>query len=110
MLSFMCCQKVKAGDTRPLSLSNTDGKLFAFAIRDVLEGPVSAWAAKAQRGFIKERVMPANVLDIETRAMEAAADQNRRGALLLFDFGAAFPSINHDFFGWHWLMLESQII
>ena len=73
------------------------GSCSHVPIRDVLEGPVSAWAAKAQRGFIKGRVMLSNVLDVEARAVELGADQNVRGTMLLFDFEVVFPSISHTF-------------
>ena len=89
-------------DTRPLSLSNSDCKILANALKATMEDAVGRWAIKAQRGFLKGRKMLQNILDVETQAMEMAARLGQRSALILMDFGAAFPSLSHDFL---WLVL-----
>ena len=89
-------------DTRPLSLSNSDCKILANALKATMEDAVGRWAIKAQRRFLKDRKMLENILDVETQAMEMAARLGQRSALILMDFGAAFPSLSHDFL---WLVL-----
>ena len=91
------------GETRPLSLSNSDGKIFANALKTSMEEAVAEWALRAQSGFIKGRKMLRNAMEVETRAMEFAADMRSRSAMIFLDFGAAFPSLCHDFL---WLALE----
>jgi len=84
-------------DTRPLSLSNTDAKLMASALKTAGEDAVSTWACSAQRGFTKGRVLPDNVIEIETAGMIASMNPENRAALLFLDFAAAFPLIAHAF-------------
>ena len=58
---------------------------------------IHRWATQAQRGFIKGRRMLQNILEVETKAMELAASLGDRAALIFLDFGAAFPSLSHEF-------------
>jgi hypothetical protein len=44
-----------------------------------------------------------NIMDVATRAMEHAASLDHRAALIFLDFGAAFPSLSHEYL---WLVLE----
>ena len=92
------------GDTRPLSLSNSDSKVLANALRATIEEAINNWAIQVQRGFIKGRKMLQNVMEVETRAMELSTSMRNRAALIFLDFGAAFPSLSHDFL---WLVLEA---
>ena len=109
----------KASETRPLSLSNTDVKIFASALRVVLERAVREWAHAAQRGFITGRSMLENIIDIETACIchglgspatadgifydpantshPATTQVPTTPAAIFFDFGAAFPSISQDY-------------
>ena len=80
-------------DTRPLSGSNSDGKLFASAFRVKADDAIKYWAVPAQRGFVTDRSMLENVVEVESKAMNVSFDLANRAALILFDFAAAFPSI-----------------
>ena len=79
-----------AEQTRPLSLSNTDVKIFECALRSVLEEALATWANAKQRGFVRGRVMLQNVLEVESRSLALAFSQycsRTRPAAILFDFG-----------------------
>ena len=105
-----------AGETRPLSLSNSDVDIFASAIRIACESAISDWAHFSQRGFLSSRVMLENVVDVETRGFELTCDPDieigdsavrppsMSPATLLFDYGVAFPSLSQDFL---WLCLAA---
>ena len=81
------------GDTRPLSGSNTDGKFFASAFRRKADSVIARWANVSQRGFISERSMLENVVEVESASMGVSFSQSHRSALIPFDFAAAFPSL-----------------
>ena len=49
-----------------------------------------------QKGFLEGRSMLKNVLDIDFAAHRVSV-KSRTGAILLFDFRAAFPSISHSY-------------
>ena len=49
-----------------------------------------------QRGFLPGRSLLANVVDVDLGAMEVSLTRDN-GALFLFDFRAAFPSVAHDY-------------
>ena len=83
--------------TRPLSGANTDAKLFACAMRAVLDGAVADWAHPSQRGFLRGRNMVQNVIDVERAGVIAGIQPNNRAATFLFDFKAAFPSLSRAF-------------
>ena len=85
-----------SGDTRPLNVTNMDNRLLASAARLAWEPILERWVSKTQRGFLKGRVMLHNVLDIDWAAMTVSM-KAEHGALILFDFKAAFPSVSHPF-------------
>ena len=90
--------EVYAGeDTRPLALVNTDNRIIASAARRCWE-PIldKRYISIHQQGFLKGRLMINNILDIDYNAMSVSLLHDK-GALLLFDFKAAFPSVSHDF-------------
>jgi len=114
--SFLCCLPKKPvsfdarlGDvysgetTRPLSIVNTDNRLIAGSFRLTLEPIFSSWVSSPQRGFIRGRSMLANVLEVDFHSMRVTVT-SRRGALVLFDFKAAFPSVSHEYM---WAVLEA---
>ena len=84
------------GATRPLSISNADSRLIASAARCAWEPVLEAWISAAQRGFLKGRQMLHNIIDVDWISMKVSLNC-KSGALLLFDFKAAFPSVSHDF-------------
>jgi len=83
-------------DTRPLSISNVDNRLLASAARLAWEPVLERWVSKFQRGFLKGRSMLHNVIDVDTASMTVSL-KHEHGALVLFDFKAAFPSVSHPF-------------
>ena len=90
--------EVYAGeDTRPLALVNTDNRIIASAARRCWEIILEKrYISSHQQGFLKGRYMMNNILDIDYNAMTVSL-KHAKGALLLFDFKAAFPSVSHDF-------------
>jgi len=108
-LSLLCCLPKKpsghdaeAGefyngeDTRPLALVNTDNRILASAARLTWEPILSNYVSLMQQGFIKGRQMLNNVVDIDYEAMRVSL-KCEKGAVVFFDFKAAFPSVSHRF-------------
>ena len=108
-LGLLCCLPKKADgttdtglpiftadSTRPLSIVDTANRLLANAARLRWEGMLERWLSPNQRGFLPMRSMLANILDIEEAAMGTSVSQ-QEGAIILFDFAAAFPSISQEF-------------
>jgi hypothetical protein len=108
-LGILCCLPKKrtgidadlgeyyeAAATRPLSLVNTDNRLLANAARIRWEPVFNAWVSEMQRGFLKGRSMIGNIVDVDYEAMTVSL-KYERGALILFDFRAAFPSMSHEY-------------
>ena len=54
------------GDTRPLSLKNSDNKIIAGVNNHLAKPMLAASAVDIQRGFVPGRIALANVLDLET--------------------------------------------
>jgi len=108
-LSLLCCLPKKphgideeAGayfkgeDTRPLALVNTDNRIIASAARITWEPILATYISNNQQGFLKGRQMLNNVIDIDYNAMKVSLISDH-GAIVLFDFKAAFPSMSHQF-------------
>jgi len=108
-LSLLCCLPKKphgvdpehgeffAGeDTRPLALVNTDNRIIASSARITWEPILAQYISDHQQGFLKGRQMLNNVISIDYEAMTVSLKYGR-GALLFFDFKAAFPSIAHRY-------------
>jgi len=97
---------------RPLSLSNTDVKLLALALNAVVAPVLPHWARPEQRGFINDRLILQNVVDVESCALAASLrtsldDPGLRlsnPAAIFFDFGVAFPSLAQLFL---WILLSA---
>jgi hypothetical protein len=83
------------GDTRPISLSNTDNKLLAAILNHKLTALASATVTQQQRGFVRGRSLVDNVLEIEALAVHIHKYYNEKAGIALFDFSAAFPSLSH---------------
>ena len=83
-------------DTRPLSVVDCSNRILANAARLRWEAALAEWIAPEQRGFLPGRSMLANVIDMDEQSMRASLSE-QDGALLLFDFAAAFPSVARDF-------------
>ena len=85
-----------ADHTRPLSIVNTDNRLVANAARMKWEHILNEWVSPSQRGFLPARSMLANIVDVDWEAMRVSL-QSANGAVILFDFNAAFPSLSHEY-------------
>ena len=83
-------------DTRPLALVNVENRIIASAARLCWEPILAKFISKNQQGFLKGRQMLNNVIDIDYEAMTVSIKHDK-GALLFFDFKAAFPSIAHNY-------------
>ncbi len=83
-------------DVRPLMIVNTDNRLIANAMRHQWEPIFEAWISKMQQGFLPGRSMASNVIDVESWAQQVCLEK-QRGAILLLDFRAAFPSVSHGY-------------
>ena len=107
--AFLCCSPKKpsgtdptqgefydAKNTRPLSLVNTDNRLIANAYRLVVEPIAGDWVSQMQRGFLRQRSLSANVIDIVFESMRVSLKSDH-GMLILFDFEAAFPSLSREY-------------
>jgi hypothetical protein len=90
--------------TRPLSLADTISKLVANTVRIALERFASCRISAFQRGFLGGRQILDNVLELDYFA-HLFSITSKRAATILFDFRAAFPSVNHRFM---WRVLESS--
>ena len=93
----------KPKDTRPLTGSNSDSKIFAMNLKIPIDKELPRWAFKGQRGFISDRVMIENAIEVESEGI-ALAYSHSCAAMLFFDFAAAFPSIARSFM---WLALAA---
>ena len=85
-----------ANNTRPLSIVNTENRLMASAVRLAMEPILDGVISPEQRGFIRGRSMLANIVEVEHEMMRYALKYNRAAAIM-FDFSAAFPSLDHDY-------------
>jgi len=83
-------------DTRPLSIANADNRLISNVFREVLTRFADKTCRKEQRGFLSNRFLLENVVDVdfESRRMYL---RGGHGGLVLVDLAAAFPSVSHDY-------------
>ncbi len=86
----------EASNTRPLSIVDASNRILASMLLLPLERHYADWISPHQRGFIKGRQMLRNVLDVDYAAHKISL-KTKFGAILLFDFRAAFPSLSHDY-------------
>ena len=89
-------QVYRAESTRPLSIVNTDNRLIANAARLRWERLLNPWVSPQQQGFLRQRSILKNVLDIDYASMTTALTNNN-GTLMLFDFASAFPFIRQTY-------------
>ena len=73
-------------------MTNTDNRLIASAVRLAIEPTLGGLITEDRRGFIGGRALIANLVDVDEAIAEYALD-NDRAAAILYDFAAAFPSI-----------------
>lgn len=79
-------------DTRPLMLVDTSNRLLASALRYAVEPGIARMIGPGQRGFLSGRSIVESVVGLEA-AMQTAALDGEGAYALLFDFRAAFPSL-----------------
>ena len=89
-------QYVAPADSRPISMVDTANRLLASAARLRWEVHLGRWICQEQRGFLPNRSLLANVVELEDEAMQTSLRESE-GAMLLLDFAAAFPSISQQF-------------
>ena len=92
-----------ASSTRPLSIVDAANRIVAAILNTPLERCVGQRISSMQRGFVAGRQMMTNILDIDTAA-QIISVKSTRGAIILFDFKAAFPSMDHSFI-WETLLV-----
>ena len=86
----------EAANTRPLAIGNTDNRILCGATRRRWETIFNNWISPHQNIFIRGRSMLSNVLTIDSEAMKMSLKEEY-GGMILFDFKAAFPSIERKF-------------
>ncbi|CAE8582650.1 unnamed protein product [Polarella glacialis] len=86
----------EANNTSPLSIVDASNRMIASMFRVALERCHGSWVLRFQRGFLQGRHMSRNALEVDFAAQKISI-RSKSGAILLFDFRAAFPSISHDF-------------
>ena len=86
--------KVLAGETRPISLSNTDNKLLMAMVNVPLSVAAGAGCSHDQAGFIRGRSGNDHIVEYDAAA---AAQFAAPAAALLFDIRAAFPCLSTPF-------------
>jgi hypothetical protein len=82
-------------NTRPLNLSNTDAKIIAGALNQPLGRIAEDKVTEQQRGFIKDRQLGDNRVEIEAYGILLSMMASTMPAMAFFDFRAAFPSVQH---------------
>ena len=75
---------------------NADNRLIASSVLKKISAKIEPWVSSNQRGFIKGRSMLQNIIEIDEAAMRISL-RHPHGALVLFDFEAAFPSLAHSY-------------
>ena len=107
--AFLCCipkttdERTSDGQpihsavgTRPLSIVDAANRIVAAILNASLERCVAQRISAMQRGFIPGRQMLMNIIDIDTAA-QIISLKSKRGAIILLEFRAAFPSMGHEF-------------
>ena len=85
-----------ADSTRPISIVDASNRLIASIFREALERCVTHKISEMQRGFLKGRPMLRNIIEIDWAAQKVSL-LGPRGAIILLDFKAAFPSLDHTY-------------
>ena len=57
---------------------------------------MNKWVSHMQRGFLHGRSMLSNIVDVDFESMKISL-KHQRGAIILFDFAAAFPSVSQEY-------------
>jgi hypothetical protein len=81
---------------RPLSIVSSGNRLIANLLRKKIEKLADNLIKDHQRGFLWKRLITANIIDIDVHSLQVRLNHTS-GAIVLFDFNAAFPSLNHEY-------------
>ena len=81
---------------RPISITNIDYKILAFALSFRLQNVITSLVDTDQSAYIKGRYMGNNIR-LVSDVIELFSKQNRSGLVLTIDFEKAFDSLNWDF-------------
>lgn len=95
-LIFKKGEKTNPKNYRPLSLTNTDYKIFAHVLANRLQKIASRLIGREQSAYIKGRYIGKNarlILDVFEYYMHNDLD----GILLFVDFEKAFDSVEYNF-------------
>ena len=87
---------------RPLSVIGCFNRIIASAMRHKLAKMLDRVIKVIQRGFMKGKQILENVIEIEWELLKCSI-RSKKGALVLFDFSAAFPSVSHKYM---WAVLK----
>ena len=82
--------------TRPLSIVDSVNRIIASIFRLALERATACWVSSFQQGFVPGRELLLNVVEVDWAAQKISLTHTR-GAIVLLDFKAAFPSVAHDY-------------
>ena len=85
----------KPSSLRPLSIVDASNRLLASIFRMSLERCIGARISSFQKGFLRSRQMLKNVIEIDWAAHQISL-LSGSGAIILFEFTAAFPSLSHE--------------
>ncbi|CAK0883685.1 unnamed protein product [Prorocentrum cordatum] len=89
------------GETRPLILSSTCNKAVAICINKPMSYACTVACDLAKNGFIPNRIMVNNILDLEGKCLHWIAQRHRTGVLLAsFDVRAVAPYMLHAAIFW----------
>ena len=86
----------RAGSTRPISIVDAANRIVAAVLQTSLERCVGNRFLEIQRGFLADRKVLMNLIDLDFAAQKISI-KPRRGAVILFNFRAAFPSMDDQF-------------
>ncbi|CAK0845248.1 unnamed protein product [Prorocentrum cordatum] len=91
----------KPEDTRPLSLKSTDNKTCSGILNIMLRDVATAGVSSIQRGFVAQRQLTQNIVDLDCAARAYGHPHHARHlpVLAFWDIAAAFPSLQHS---WIW--------
>lgn len=95
-LIFKKGDREKLANYRPISITNIDYKIVAFALATRLHKVLDTIISTDQAGYIKKRFIGHNIRLVQD-VLEHAEKNKRKGILLFLDFEKAFDSLEWTF-------------